>query len=39
MKIKVSFAWYDIWVGVFIDNKKKIVYICPIPTLLITIKL
>jgi len=25
------FAWYDIWVGVFIDHNKKTVYIFPLP--------
>jgi hypothetical protein len=38
MKVKVSFAWYDMWVGVFIDRAKRTVYICPLPCLLITIK-
>ncbi len=38
MSISVKFAWYDIWVGVFIDTKKRIIYICPLPMLLITIK-
>ena len=33
--MKISFAWYDLWIGVFIDTKKKRVYICPLPTLLI----
>ena len=34
---KVSFfiAWYDIWVGLFIDNKKKIWYFCPLPCIVI----
>ena len=36
-KIEISFAWYDLWIGVFIDTNKKRIYICPIPTLLITI--
>jgi len=29
--MKVIFAWYDIWVGVFIDTKKKKVYVFPVP--------
>lgn len=36
---KLSFAWYDLWVGVFVDTNKRKIYICLIPTLLITIKL
>lgn len=30
-KIKPIFAWYDLWVGVFIDRPKRRVYIFPIP--------
>lgn len=39
MRVSLKFAWYDIWVGVFIDTKKRRVYVCPIPTILITIEL
>ena len=38
-KIKVSFAWYDLWIGAYIDRKKKILHICPVPTLLVSINL
>lgn len=31
MKIKLLFAWHDLWVGLFWDNKKKLLYIFPIP--------
>lgn len=37
--IKVKFIWYDIWIGLFIDTKKKILYICPLPMIVIIIKL
>ncbi len=36
-KLRISFAWYDLWVGVFIDSRKKKLYICPLPTLLFTV--
>lgn len=36
-RLKFSFAWYDLWIGFFIDSSKKKLYICPLPTLLITI--
>jgi hypothetical protein len=31
VKIRPVFAWYDIWVGVFIDKPKRRVYVFPIP--------
>jgi hypothetical protein len=37
MKVKVFFAWYDIWVGVFIDREKKCIYICLLPMIVIKI--
>lgn len=33
MKIKILFAWYDLWIGIFIDKIKGVIYILPIPTL------
>ena len=37
MAVKVFFAWYDAWIGVFVDTKKRAVYICPLPMLVIKI--
>jgi hypothetical protein len=36
--MKFKFAWYDLWVGAFWDRKRKILYICPLPMLLIEIQ-
>ena len=31
MKIRPIFKWFDFWVGLFYDTKKKRLYIFPIP--------
>lgn len=36
--IKVKFIWYDVWIGLFIDTKKKTLFICPLPCIVIIIK-
>jgi hypothetical protein len=38
MKIKVFVAWYDAWIGVFVDSKKRRVYICPIPCFVVMVE-
>jgi len=35
MRISVHFLWYDFWVGLFWDQKKKILYVCPLPCFVI----
>lgn len=31
MKIKFMFAWYDVWIGVFVDTKQRRIYLFPVP--------
>lgn len=31
MKVKLIFAWYDFWIGIFYDRNKKKIYVFPIP--------
>jgi hypothetical protein len=37
MSIRPIFAWYDLWVGVFIDRAKHRVYVFPLPCIGIVI--
>lgn len=37
--VEPIFAWYDLWVGVFIDRDKRRVYVFPLPCLGIVINL
>jgi hypothetical protein len=30
-RVKFIFAWYDLWIGIFWDAKKRWLYIFPIP--------
>jgi hypothetical protein len=39
MKVKLIFAWYDLWIGLFWDKKKKWLYIFPIPMFGVVIKI
>ncbi len=38
MKIKLLFAWYDLWIGFFWDKNKSWLYILPIPCFGIILK-
>lgn len=31
MKVRPIFAWFDLWIGVFIDRPRHRVYVFPIP--------
>ena len=33
MRIRPIFAWYDLWVGAFIDRPKQRLYLFPLPML------
>lgn len=37
--MKVRFAWFDMWIGVYVDTEKRRLYVCPLPCLLVEIQL
>lgn len=38
MKATLFFAWYDFWIGAFYDQKKRALYLCPLPCVVIKIE-
>lgn len=36
-RVKVFLAWYDLWVGAYVDWPKKLLYLCPLPCLVIRV--
>ena len=38
-KIRAKFAWYDLWIGAYWDRKERVLYVCPVPMILIAIRL
>lgn len=30
-RVRFMFAWYDLWIGVFVDRKSDKIYIFPVP--------
>jgi len=37
MKIKITFAWFDFWVGAYYDRKLKALYVCLVPMVVMKI--
>jgi len=33
VRIRPVFAWYDLWIGLFVDWPKRRVYVFPVPML------
>lgn len=36
MKFKAFTAWYDFWVGLYYDRKRSILYINPLPMIVLS---
>ncbi len=30
-RLKIFFAWYDLWIGAYVDVKGKSLYVCLLP--------
>lgn len=39
LSVRPIFAWYDLWIGVFIDKPKRRIYVFPLPCLGVVIQL
>lgn len=34
LRVRIKFAWYDLWVGAYWDRHSRTLYVCPLPMLL-----
>jgi hypothetical protein len=37
MRVRCFWAWYDLWIGWYVDRKGRCVYVCPIPTCVVKV--
>lgn len=38
MSISVKFRWYDLWVGAYWDRRARVLYVCPLPCVVLEVK-
>ena len=38
MSVSLRFAWYDLWIGAYVDRPNRTLYICPLPCVLVTVR-
>lgn len=38
LRVRLFFAWYDFWVGAFYDQKKRVLYICLLPMVVLELR-
>lgn len=31
VKASFFFAWFDLWIGAYYDQHKRVLYVCPLP--------
>jgi hypothetical protein len=39
MKVSIFFAWFDLWIGAYYDQKKRTLYFCLLPCCVIKLEL
>lgn len=37
MNVRVFFAWYDLWVGLYWDRDSRTAYFCPVPCVVVKV--
>jgi hypothetical protein len=37
-EVDFFFAWYDFWIGLYYDRFEEVLYICPLPMVVIRIQ-
>lgn len=35
--ISIHFLWYDFWVGAYWDRKNRVLYVCPLPMIVVKV--
>jgi hypothetical protein len=36
--LSISFRWFDMWIGLYVDAKNRTAYVCPLPMICIRIR-
>jgi hypothetical protein len=39
VRLSFHFLWYDFWIGCFYDQKKRTLYVCPLPMCVFKVEL
>lgn len=37
-RLTVAFAWFDLWVGLYVDHAAGVLYWCPVPMVVVAWK-
>lgn len=37
-RVTAFFRWFDLWIGAFVDTRKRIIYVCPLPMIGVAIR-